>query len=176
VFILYGLLVGLIAGFVLGGRLENLAGVHFRLGALAIVALAIQLALFSPLGDGIPDDLARAAYVASTALVGVVVLANLRLVGVPLIAVGAALNLLAIVANGGAMPASPVALAALGFGVGGNTNSVVVADPALAALTDVFAMPAWLPLANVFSVGDVLIGAGLAVAVASAMRSGSRPA
>jgi len=98
------------------------------------------------------------------------------LVGVPLIAVGAALNILAIVANGGAMPASPVALAALGFGVGGNTNSVVVANPALAALTDVFAMPAWLPLANVFSVGDVLIGAGLAVAVASAMRSGSRPA
>jgi len=35
VFILYGLLVGLIAGFVLGGRLENLAGVHFRLGPLS---------------------------------------------------------------------------------------------------------------------------------------------
>jgi hypothetical protein len=37
-------------------------------------------------------------------------------------------------------------------------------------------MPAWLPLANVFSIGDVLIGCGLAVAVAGAMRTGSRPA
>ena len=169
-FILYGLIAGLIGGFALGGRLENLAGVRFRWAPLALLALAIQLALFSPLADGLPSEIRRLAYVASTALVGVVVLANLRLAGVPLIAVGAGLNLLAIVANGGAMPASSSALATLGLGVGGNTNSVVVADPALAPLTDVFALPAWLPLANVFSVGDVLIGIGLAVAVATAMR------
>jgi hypothetical protein len=176
VFILYGLLVGLIGGFALGGRLERLAAVRFRLGPLALVALAIQLALFSPVANGLSDEAARAIYVVSTALVGVVVLANLRLTGVPLIALGAALNLLAIAANGGKMPASPEALAAVGFGVGGHTNSVVVADPALAPLTDVFAMPAWLPLANVFSVGDVLIGVGLAIAVAAAMRPGPRPA
>jgi len=30
-------------------------------------------------------------------------------------------------------------------------------------------MPAWVPMANVFSVGDVLIGAGVAVAVVAAM-------
>jgi uncharacterized protein DUF5317 len=170
VFILYGLVAGLVIGFAMGGRLENLSGVHFRWGALALVALGIQLALFSPLADGLPTELGRATYVLSTALVGVVVLANLRLPGVPLIAVGAGLNLLAIIANGGTMPASTEALASLGMGVGGNTNSVVVADPALAPLTDVFALPARLPLANVFSVGDVLIGIGLAVAVASAMR------
>jgi hypothetical protein len=176
VFILYGLLVGLIGGFALGGRLERLAAVRFRLGPIALVALGIQLALFSPVADGLSDEAARAIYVVSTALVGVVVLANLRLTGVPLIALGAALNLLAIAANGGKMPASPEALAAVGLGVGGNTNSVVVADPALAPLTDVFAMPAWLPLANVFSVGDALIGVGLAIAVAAAMRPGPRPA
>ena len=175
-FILYGLVAGLIAGFALGGRLERLATVRFRLGAVAVLALGIQLALFSPIADGLSDQVARAIYVISTALVGVVVLANLRLTGVPLIALGAALNLLAIAANGGKMPASPEALAAVGFGVGGNTNSVVVAEPVLAPLTDVFAMPAWLPLANVFSIGDVLIGVGLAIAVAAAMRPGPRPA
>jgi multisubunit Na+/H+ antiporter MnhE subunit len=53
---------------------------------------------------------------------------------------------------------------------GGNTNSVVVDRPALEPLTDVFALPAWLPLANVFSVGDVLIGLGIAIAIAAAMR------
>ena len=175
-FILYGLVAGLIAGFVLGGRIEGLAEVRFRLGPLALVALAVQLALFSPLADGLSDEVARAIYVLSTALVGVVVLANLRLTGVPLIAIGAALNLVAIVANGGVMPASAEALAAVGLGVGGNTNSAIVANPALAPLTDVFAMPAGLPLANVFSIGDVLIGVGLAIAVAAAMRSRRRSA
>ena len=34
--------------------------------------------------------------------------------------------------------------------------------PRLAPLTDIFAMPRWLPFANVFSVGDVLIGVGVA--------------
>ena len=172
VFILYGVLAGVVVGLLVGGRLAGLANVRFRLGPLALVALAIQLVLFSPLAEPVPDDLGRAIYVASTALVGIVVLANLRLTGVPLIALGAALNLAAIVANGGSMPADPAALAALGMTAEGNTNSVVVAAPALAPLTDLFAMPAWMPLSNVFSVGDVLIGAGVAVAIAAAMRTG----
>jgi hypothetical protein len=176
VFILYGVVVGLVAGFLLGGRLSGLATVRFRLGWLAILALAIQVVLFSSLADGLDPDVRRAIYVASTALVGVVVLANLRLAGVPLVALGAALNLAAILANGGSMPADPAALAALGMTADGNTNSVVVAEPALAPLTDLFAMPAWMPLANVFSIGDVLIGAGVAVAIAVAMRSARRAA
>jgi hypothetical protein len=176
VFILYGVVVGLVAGFVLGGRLSGLATVRFRLGWLAIVALATQVVLFSSLADDMDADVRRGIYVASTGLVGVVVLANLRLTGVPLVALGAALNLAAIVANGGSMPADPAALAALGMTAEGNTNSVVVAAPALAPLTDVFAMPAWMPLSNVFSVGDVLIGAGIAVAIAAAMRIGRRAA
>jgi multisubunit Na+/H+ antiporter MnhE subunit len=48
-----------------------------------------------------------------------------------------------------------------------------VAHPVLEPLTDVFALPAWVPLANVFSVGDVLIGAGIALVIANRMR---RPA
>lgn len=175
-FILYGVVVGLVAGFLLGGRLSGLATIQFRLGWLAIVALAIQVVLFSSLADGLDPEVRRAIYVASTALVGVVVLANLRLTGVPLVALGAALNLAAIVANGGSMPADPAALAALGMTAEGNTNSVVVAEPALAPLTDLFAMPAWMPLSNVFSIGDVLIGAGVAVAIAAAMRSARRAA
>ena len=169
-FILYGVVAGLLVGLLAGGRIEHLGDVRFRLAPLALLALAIQIVLFSPLANGVPESAARATYVVSTALVGVVVLANWRLAGLPLIAVGAALNLAAILANGGAMPASPSALAALGMGIGGNTNSVVVDHPALEPLTDIFALPAWLPLANVFSVGDVLIGVGVAIAIAAAMR------
>ena len=178
-FILYAIPVGLLAGWLAGGRLERLADVRFRLAPLAVLALAVQLVLFSPLADGLPKDLGRAVYVISTALVVIVVLANVRLAGVPLVVLGAVLNLAAIVANGGAMPARPEALAALGYGVGGNTNSVVLDHPVLEPLTDVFAMPAWMPLANVFSAGDVLIGLGIAIALAAAMRGrpgGRRPA
>jgi hypothetical protein len=175
VFILYGVLAGLISGLLIGGRPAGLAAIRFRLGALALLALAIQLVLFSPLGEPLADGPARAIYVASTALVGIVVLANLRLTGMPIVALGAAVNLAAIVANGGSMPASPAALASLGLSAGGNTNSVVVGRPALEPLTDVFALPRWLPLANVFSVGDVLIGLGVAIAIAAAMRRTPAP-
>ena len=169
-FILYGLAVGIVVGLMAGGRLERLAAIRFRLGWLAIVGLVVQIALFSPLADPLPGSITRLAYVVSTAIVGVVVAANLRIPGVPLVALGAVLNLAAIVANGGAMPASQTALAMAGISIGDHTNSVATTAPALAPLTDVFALPAWLPLANVFSVGDVLIAVGLALAVAGGMR------
>ena len=37
-------------------------------------------------------------------------------------------------------------------------------------LTDIFALPTWVPFANVFSVGDVLIAAGVVVVIVAAMR------
>jgi hypothetical protein len=171
VFILYGLVAGLAIGLLTGGRIERLGTMRFRFGAVVIAALAVQVALFSPLADVLPNAVARGAYVASTAAVALVVLANLRLAGMALVALGAGLNIAAILANGGAMPASADALATAGIVVGDHTNSVVVPDPVLAPLIDVFALPAWLPLANVFSIGDVLIGAGLALAVAVAIRA-----
>ena len=169
-FILYAIVAGLLIGFLLGGRLGSIAETQFRWGWLAILALAIQLVLFSPLGSGLGDT-ARWTYVASTALVVIVVLANLRVPGLPIVLLGALSNMAAIVANGGSMPASPAALAALGGSVHtGTTNSVVLEHPALEPLTDIFAMPAWIPFANIFSIGDVLIAIGVAVALAVAMR------
>ena len=50
-------------------------------------------------------------------------------------------------------------------------NSAVVTHPNLAVFTDIFAIPSWMPLVNVFSIGDVLIAVGLAVVVAQAMLS-----
>ncbi len=51
---------------------------------------------------------------------------------------------------------------------------MVVADPAFHRLTDIFVLPSSFLLANVFSVGDVLIGIGVAATIAIAMRA--RPA
>jgi hypothetical protein len=49
------------------------------------------------------------------------------------------------------------------------SNSAPRYTAVLAPLTDVFSMPGWVPLANVFSVGDLLIGVGAAIAVFAAM-------
>jgi hypothetical protein len=171
VFILYAIPIGIVAGYLAGGRLEQLGALRLRWAPLALIGLAIQVLIFSePLG-GLVGDAGPAVYVASNAIVLIAVLRNVAIPGVALIAIGAACNLAAIVANGGWMPADASAIASVGGLPAGASNSIVVADPALGPLTDLFALPAALPLANVFSVGDVLIGAGIAVTIALAMRT-----
>jgi len=174
-FMLYAILAGLLAGWLLGGSLQNLGALRIRWAPLAVAGLLIQVVLFfGPVADRI-GDLGMPVYVASTALVLAVVLRNLRLPGLVLVAAGALSNLLAIIANGGYMPASAAALAFLEKAVNpGYSNSAVVESPALAPLTDIFALPPVVPFANVFSIGDVLISLGMAVVIASAMRGGAR--
>jgi hypothetical protein len=173
-FILYAIPLGIVAGYLLGGRLDRLGAVRFRWAPLALLGLAVQVALFTdPLATSV-GDAGPLIYVASTAVVLLAVLRNLDIPGVAVVAAGAASNLVAIVANGGFMPADPDALAAIGGIEPGYSNSSVVANPALEPLTDIFAIPAWIPFANVFSIGDVLIGIGVAVTIAIGMRAGSR--
>ena len=43
----------------------------------------------------------------------------------------------------------------------GFTNSEVLRDPNLLFLGDVLPLPSWMPFANVFSIGDVLIAVGI---------------
>ena len=173
-FILYAVPIGILAGYLIGGRLDALGNVRLRWVPLALIGLATQVVLFTePFGTW-PAGLVPAVYQLSTVLVLVAVLRNLAVPGVPIIAVGAGCNLAAIVANGGWMPADPVALESVGGLPAGASNSIVVSQPALQPLTDLFALPAWLPLANVFSIGDVVIGIGVATTIALAMRR--RPA
>ncbi|HEY3073083.1 MAG TPA: EAL domain-containing protein [Candidatus Limnocylindrales bacterium] len=170
-FILYALAAGLMVGRLAGGRFDRIAAIRLRWAPLAVAGFAAQLALFSSLGTSLPSGIGPVLYVASTGAVLAVVVRNAKLAGFRLIALGAASNLAAIVANGGYMPTTEAALQAVGRGMSeGYSNSVTAPAPALDLLVDRFAMPHWLPLANVFSVGDVLIGAGIAVAIAFAMR------
>lgn len=170
-FILYAIPIGIVAGYALGGRLDRLGDLQFHWAWLAIAGLVVQVVLFSGPVATVVGDWGPPIYVASTAAVLVAVLRNWRVPGLALVALGAASNLLAIAANGGVMPASAEAVAALGAEAAeGFSNSVVMADPALRPLTDIFALPSWVPLANVFSIGDVLIGVGVAVVIALGMR------
>jgi hypothetical protein len=95
--------------------------------------------------------------------------------GVALVFAGLASNLAAVVANGGLMPASPHAVRAAGLAYRLHNNSISVVHPHLAWLTDRWAVPAWIPLGNVFSVGDVLIAAGIIATIVLAMHARSRP-
>jgi len=162
--------VFLVAAVVLSALTVPLAG--GRLGALGELRLRRAWAIWAALGlavlgvglPGLPDWGRSALLVAAYPIGTVFVLANRRVPGIALAGLGAALNLLAIAANGGVMPASPAALARAGLPADdpGFESSTVVDDPRLAFLGDVFAIPASWPLSNVFSVGDVLIGLGLA--------------
>ena len=170
-FMLWAIPIGILAGLATRGRLEALSSFRFRWAWLAVAGLVVQLVLFTPTGDQLAGGLGPALYVLSTLAVFAAVLRNLRLPGMAIVAIGALSNLAAIAANGGFMPASAAALAAAGLdGAGDHTNSVVLDHPALQPLTDIFAIPATWPMANVFSVGDVLIGAGIVWVIAAAMR------
>jgi len=170
-FILYALLVGLVIGLILGGKPQRLGGLSFRLPYVMAAGLVVQIALFAePVAERI-GDLGPAIYVGSTVAVWLAVAMNIGLPGIPLVVVGAASNLIAILANGGYMPADPAALAAVGHTLGeGYSNSAVLQHVEVQPLTDIFALPHWLPFTNVFSVGDVLIGVGVAWLVVATMR------
>jgi hypothetical protein len=173
VFILYALIAGLVIGTAAGGRWLALGSIPFRWAPLIFAGFLAQVVLFS---DFVAERIGAAGptlYVISTLAVGIAVVRNARLPGMPLIILGAASNMAAILANDGFMPAAPGALASLGkLAPVVYSNSTVVAQPALELLTDRFALPAALPFANVFSVGDVLLGAGVVVLIAVTMRRG----
>ena len=170
-FMLYAILVGLALGLLARGRPERLAQLRVRWAPAAIVGLAVQVVLFAaPVADRI-GSAGVPIYVGSTAVVLAVVVRNLAIPGLPVVALGAASNLTAILLNGGYMPTTREALAAAGERLGPEySNSAAPTDVAVAPLTDIFAMPPWLPFANVFSIGDVLIGVGIAAAIVIAMR------
>jgi hypothetical protein len=170
VFILYAVVAGLLVGLLTGGSASRLGDLRIAWAPLIALGLAVQLLLFSsPIGDAL-GPAAPAVYVVSNGVVLVAVARNLAIPGFLLVLLGGISNLVAIVANGGYMPVSRDALVAIGRGAReGYSNNVQSENVVLAPLTDLFAMPAWVPMANIFSVGDVLIGVGAAIAVVAAM-------
>jgi hypothetical protein len=174
-FILYAVAIGLAVGLLGGGRLAAIGDLRFRWAPLVVIGFLAQVVLFTDAVAQRVGDLGPLLYVGSTLMVVAAVVRNAAIPGIPLVATGAASNLVAIIANGGFMPASPGAMAALGkVAPTAYSNSAVVAQPALAPLTDVFALPMWLPFHNVFSVGDVVLGVGVVVVIALAMTRGKR--
>lgn len=145
-----------------GGSFQVLAGLSLRSPWLVVVALLLQVLTISVLVSP-PHLLAAGLHLLSYGLAGAFLWRNRSLGGLPLAALGGGLNLLAIAANGGTMPASLAArhLAGIVDDPTHFANSAALAAPRLLPLGDVFAVPrAAGPLANVFSPGDLLLAAG----------------
>jgi hypothetical protein len=158
-----------------GAPLKRLTELRIRHVWLLWAALIDQILVISIIPDTHPAALA-AAHIASYAMAAVCVVANRRLPGIWLIGAGGLLNGVTIALNGGTLPASASALRASGFreAPGQFANSGVLSDPRLPWLGDVFATPSWVPGHNVFSIGDVLIWAGLAWLLWRTCRPGRR--
>jgi hypothetical protein len=159
-----------------GGRLGRLAHLDLRRPWLVAAGFAAQLAVVSAFPDMEPG-LATALHLASYAVAGAFLVLNRHIRWMWLVGVGAALNAVAIAANGGVMPASARAYRIAGLATTGPdfANSRPLEHPRLLPLGDVFAVPAGWPLANVFSVGDVVLTVGAGVLLHAAGRAQHRP-
>jgi hypothetical protein len=173
--LLYFIVGGLLAGKLAGGRIAAIGEIKFRWWALALGGLGVQAVLFAPPVAAQIGTAGPALYVASTVAVLAVLLRNLGMAGFPVIAAGAGLNLVAIAANGGYMPSSPDAWQSLNgvsaLPVAAYTNSALASSAtAFPYLGDILVLPRPMPFANVFSIGDVLVGLGAAFFLVTTMR------
>src|SRR5262245_669866 len=113
-FILYALVIAVPLGFLLGGKAAGLAELRIRWPWAITAGLVTQLVLFSSPLVYVVGDWGPFVYVASTSVVVAAIAVNRRITGMPIVALGALSNLVAIVANGGYMPADLGAMASLG--------------------------------------------------------------
>lgn len=164
--LLTGLVLAIAVVLLCGGKLGRLADLKLRRMWLLYLALGLQLIAFPAANAPWKPGESAAVWIAygSYACLVAATVSNRRMPGAVVLGSGMLLNLIAIAANGGHMPATRAALRASGQSLHGvHQNSVALAHPHLPWLVDRFATPRWVPLASVFSVGDVLIvfGAGM---------------
>jgi hypothetical protein len=176
-FLVPAVILGVVLGLLLGGRLGRLADLELRAWWLFFAAIGLQLIAFPSaiFPVDLPQGLSTALSIASYVCLVAVTALNLRLPGMAIAGLGMLANLAAILANGGHMPALPGAIREAGLTHHGvYNNSVAEASPRLPWLVDRWAAPDWVLFGNVFSVGDVMLAIGVAVLVCAAMGAGLR--
>ncbi|HWC32243.1 MAG TPA: DUF5317 family protein [Actinomycetota bacterium] len=176
--ILLGAIVvaAMLLAFGLGGRLRNLADpdVRVRWWPILPLSLALQVAPIPQVGTGVGRYLPVVAVLVSYLILGVVLVANIRLRGFVLILLGSLLNVVVIAANQG-MPVSRAAIVeseniSLLEGLPterGHAYHAATEGDVLLPLADV--IPVRQPFGVVVSVGDVFTYSGTALFLAAAM-------
>jgi len=153
-----------------GGRLTRLADIRVRAVWAVLLAAAIQVAITQMPGGS--HFVHVALHIFSYVLDAYFLFANRRLAGVPIVALGAGLNVVAITTNGGVMPASAAALRISGIASrAGFDNSAHLAHAHFALLGDIIPVPGPWPIGNVLSIGDLIIFVGALIVLHHACAS-----
>ncbi len=149
----------MLAGLLTGGRLTNLARLRFRWPWVIVGAVLVRLAVELPPLNRV--DAARFVYAVALAAIIVWSAWHLRrLPGIGLVALGGALNLLVILANGIRMPVAPEFAGSL------TRHGAVGQYTVMGSGTNLNLLGDWIrlwPSPEVYSAGDVLIALGLAI-------------
>lgn len=161
---LLALVLGVVAALASGGRPSNIGRRPLR--GLSVLLVAVFLQAVPGLVD-VGDTAGLACVLASYALLLAFALANVRLVGMPVVVLGLLLNIAVIGANGG-MPVrgeailtvdrelTPAQLTGLDFGA---KRHLEQPDDRLTFLGDVVPLQ---PFGQVVSFGDLILAVGLA--------------
>jgi len=175
--------LGIVGGLLAGGRVSNLLSVSLRYGLLILLALVLRYGTQALIERGVAsvDELRVPLFALAFGLLIISLWLNRSQPGLPLAMVGVAANALAILANGGYMPVYVPAVEAVGLTEASLSPSFHVPLPhelGLAFLLDAGPfgdiLPITMPvLSNVVSVGDVLLAAGVAWFLFSAIARGS---
>jgi hypothetical protein len=165
--------ITLLAGFLLGGRLQHMSNLTIRWSGLAVIGFALQFV--SGPGAVVPLTCLYASFV----LLIVFALKNMRVAGFPVVLVGILLNFAVIGLNHG-MPVSGHALVASDQGrfLYDLTHDpypkhhLATSEDTLRILGDVIPLPS--PIAQAVSIGDVFTYGGVAIVIVAAMRTPGR--
>jgi Family of unknown function (DUF5317) len=151
--------LGLGAGLVTGGRIDNFSRLRFRRPLVVVVAVLIREAVLVTRLNQV--DGAQWVYAGALAAIVVWTIWHFdRLPGVWLVTAGATLNLVVIVANGARMPVAPAMAGELVQRGQIGQYTLMGSGTQLAVLADWISLK-WIP--GAYSPGDLLIGAGLAL-------------
>lgn len=163
------LILSLVVGYLLGGRLRNVSGIQLRWTGLALVGFALQF-VAGP-GTVIPLTCLYVSFV----LLTIFAIKNVGIPGFPVILVGIALNFTVIGLNLG-MPVGAQALEASGQGqfLDDLVNNpypkhhLASDDDVVVFLGDVIALPS--PIRQAISLGDIFTYGGVGVVIVAGMR------
>jgi len=165
--LLAALVVGLVVGILSGGKLGNVGNLNFRWPWFVVAALVVREAsILTPLAriDGVQYVYAAAL----AALIAWTVWHAQRVRGAWIVAVGAALNLVVILANGARMPVAPALAGRLVEQGHAGQYVVMGAGTNLNWLADWIGVPG--PLGGAYSPGDAVVGLGIAIVAFFATR------
>lgn len=173
--LLIPLIVAIVAAILRGGSLRHLAALPIRGSAFILASLAIQVLLYIPpfRDAALVVHNGGLIYLVALALALAGALSNWRLgMAVRLATLGLALNATVIAANGGSMPVNAQAMRFV-QGAGKvreiadtryyNNTRLAGRDARLVLLSDIIPAPLPNGRGNVYSIGDVLLAAGIAL-------------